>query len=235
MLEQPGTQFRIYRSTAVDDNQGGGIGAMTLPGTRIRGVIVDNPSGSWVKLDGIGLGFQPYIAPYTLAWSVSLLPSVNELSAAYVDGPTGQVSTSAGAPLVVYVFESQVPSSPGSNFQTAPPATLNTSPYRSTNVVANTFDVATIHLAVVGVRFRIMAFSISIFTPGGFVYGYIDDGVSPSMIPFAVLSGTSYSPVLPEGGMLLETVGAPIVLHYAGSVASLTWRGTVWYRAEAGY
>jgi hypothetical protein len=126
MLERPGTQFRIYRSATVGDNQAGGIGAMTLPGTRIRGVIVDNPSGSWVKLDGVGLGFQPYVAPYTLAWSVSLLPSVTELSAAYVDGPTGQSSSNAGAPLVVYLFEAQVPSSPGSAFVTPAPETLST-------------------------------------------------------------------------------------------------------------
>lgn len=116
MLERPATQFQIFRSVAVGDNQGGGIGAMQLAGSRIRGVIVDNPSGSWVKLDGPGLGFQPYIAPYTLAWSVSVLPSIQELSAAYVTGPTGQPSSTAGAPIVVYLFESQVPSSGGSQF-----------------------------------------------------------------------------------------------------------------------
>lgn len=122
MLERPNTQYRIFRSLAVGDDQGGGIGAMTLPGTRIRGVIVDNPSGSWVQLDGVGLGFQPFIAPYTMAWSVSLLPSVNELSAKYVDGPIGQPSSNAGAPAVIYVFENQVPSSPGSLFVTPAPA-----------------------------------------------------------------------------------------------------------------
>jgi hypothetical protein len=116
MQERPNTQYRIFRSLAVGDDQGGGIGAMTLPGTRIRGVIVDNPSGSWVQLDGVGLAFLPYIAPYTLAWSVSLLPSVSELSVRYVDGPTGQLSSATGAPIVVYLFEAQVPSSPGSTF-----------------------------------------------------------------------------------------------------------------------
>lgn len=116
MIERPDIQSRIYRSTGVGDNAGGGIGAMSLPGTRIRGVIVDNPSGSWVRLDGIGLGFQPFIAPYTLAWSVSLLPSVTELSAIYTVGPTGQTSAATGSPMVVYVFEAQVPSSGGSTF-----------------------------------------------------------------------------------------------------------------------
>jgi hypothetical protein len=116
MLEQPNTQFAIYRSPTVGDNQAGGISAMQLPGTRIRGVIVDNPSGSWVKLSGTGLGFEPFIPPYTLAWSVSLLPSVLEIAASYVVGPTGQASSTAGAPLVVYLFEAQVPSSGGSAF-----------------------------------------------------------------------------------------------------------------------
>lgn len=119
MIERPNTQFRIYRSTIVGDNQGGGIGAMRLQGSRIRGVIVDNPSGSWVKLDGPGLGFQPYIAPYTLAWAVSLLPSVDEIIATYTVGPVGQPSSLAGAPLVVYLFEAQVPSSAGSTFSIA--------------------------------------------------------------------------------------------------------------------
>src|SRR5450759_2466133 len=118
MQERPNTQYRIFRSLAVGDDRGGGIGAMTLPGTRIRGVIVDNPSGSWVQLDGVGLGFLPFIAPYTMAWSVSLLPSVTELSAKYVAGPIGEASEIAGAPVVVYLFEAQVPSSPGSVFLT---------------------------------------------------------------------------------------------------------------------
>lgn len=137
MQERPNTQYRIFRSAAVGDDQGGGIGAMTLPGTRIRGVIVDNPSGSWVILDGVGLAFQPYIAPYTLAWSVSLLPSVSELSARYVDGPTGQPSSTAGAPLVVYLFEAQVPSSAGSAFVVpAPTAESSVTSVTATPTVA---------------------------------------------------------------------------------------------------
>lgn len=123
MLERPNTQFQIYRSPTVGDNQAGGISAMQLPGSRVRGVIVDNPSGSWVKLSGTGLGFEPYIAPYTLAWSVSVLPSVLEIAAAYVAGPIGQPSTTAGAPIVVYLFEAQVPSSGGSTFVNAVPET----------------------------------------------------------------------------------------------------------------
>lgn len=125
MLERPSTQFRIFRSLTVGDNQAGGIGSMTLPGTRIRGIKVDNPSGSWVMLDGIGMAYQPFIQPYTLAWADSPLPSLAELKATYVTGPTGQPVSIAGQPLVVYLFEEQVPSSGGSQFVTSTPEELS--------------------------------------------------------------------------------------------------------------
>ena len=235
MLEQPGTQFRIYRSAAVGDNQGGGIGAMMLPGTRIRGVIVDNPSGSWVKLDGVGLGFQPYIAPYTMAWSVSLLPSVTELSAVYVDGPIGQSSSNTGAPLVVYLFETQVPSSPGSAF------VVSSAPVRVyDNVSTSATPYATLSVQVVaapgvGKRIRILALYIAVRTAGGYIYGYLHDGITPSVLPFAALSGTAYSPVIPAPGILLDTSNAPLSLAYASNVASSNFDIEVYYSVELGY
>jgi hypothetical protein len=159
MLERPNTQFAIFRSPTVGDNQAGGISAMRLPGSRIRGVIVDNPSGSWVKLDGIGLGFQPYIQPYTLAWSVSVLPSIDELSASYVPGPIGQPSTNAGSPLVVYVFEAQVPSSGGSTFQ---PQTTEQS-IATVSYVATSGTVTAVHIpAVANQRIRLISLKLTL-------------------------------------------------------------------------
>lgn len=180
MLERPNTAFRIYRSPTVGDNQAGGIGAMRLAGSRIRGVVVDNPSGAWVKLDGPGLGFQPYIAPYTLAWSISLLPSVDELSATYVVGPTGQPLNLSGAPIVVYLFEAQVPSSAGSSFQQ--------SSYDKTFSAANGAKVAQeVVIGAVPVASAITTVSLSIMnriagTGIGATWVYLDDGVGGTCI-----------------------------------------------------
>jgi hypothetical protein len=197
MLERPNTQYRIYRSLAVGDNQGGGIGAMTLPGTRIRGVIVDNPSGSWVQLDGVGLGFQPYVAPYTMAWSVSLLPSVNELSAKYVAGPIGQVSFLAGAPVVVYVFENQVPSSAGSTFLT--PSTPDQTFWKVGGGIAK--GVVSAGQIPTGSALKTVALSGTTATGGGaqgLMYVRITDGVSTPtvLLGTVVVAGVCPSPVL---------------------------------------
>lgn len=169
MLERPATQHRVYRSPTVGDNQAGGIGSMTLGGTRIRGVIVDNPSGSWVKLTGTGLDFEPYIQPYTLAWSVSLLPSVLEIGAAYVVGPTGQDESTAGSPIVVYLFEEQVPSSGGSQFVTPAPETVQ--PQAVTIIALSTGVAAAVEFEPgIGAtrRFRLFAVQVG--------YNYFDIG-----------------------------------------------------------
>lgn len=117
MLELPNAQTRTYRSTAVGDNQGGGIGSMALQGTRIRGVSVDNPSGSWVKLTWPSAN-DAWIPPFTLGWSITLVPSQLEVAAQYVGGPTGQSTSTAGMPITVYLSELPVPNSPGSPFVT---------------------------------------------------------------------------------------------------------------------
>lgn len=171
MLERPNTQFAIYRSPTVGDNQSGGISAMVLAGTRIRGVIVDNPSGSWVKLSGTGLGFEPYIAPYTLAWSVSLLPSVLEIGASYVTGPTGQPASTAGSPIVVYLFEAQVPSSGGSQFVVPAPDTV--APAASTIIAVSTGGIAGVEYepAIVATR-RMRLFSVQV----GYHFGVLGGG-----------------------------------------------------------
>ena len=92
---KPPTLQRIYFSKAVGDNQSGGIGGME-PGFLIRGVTVDNPSGSWVLLQPT----NQFIAPFTFGWSSTLLPGSQVISASYVIGPTGQAISTFGQPAV---------------------------------------------------------------------------------------------------------------------------------------
>jgi hypothetical protein len=178
MLERPATQHRVFRSPTVGDNNAGGIGAMT-PRIRLQAsVLVDNPSGSWVKLFGTGLDFEPFVAPYTLAWSVSLLPSVLEIGAAYVVGPTGQPMSTAGSPLVVYLFEEQVPSSGGTPFIDSQPEV--TSPGSAGTFFLNPIGSTFLEygLGIVATqRMRLVSCSVGYSLTSGFANAVLDAGV----------------------------------------------------------
>jgi len=75
-------------------------------GRMIGGIIIDNPSGAWLSV-GVG-GATWYVAPYTLRWIKRIDPvalsidTVTMLAA----GPSGQVSTVAGGPIVLTILDS---------------------------------------------------------------------------------------------------------------------------------
>lgn len=95
---------------------GGDLRAISLPGSFIRGVEVDNRSGSWLQL----LGFDTFIPPYTLGWSVGMPHGASSVDIVSQDGPAGQVSTSEGSHYVVHLTDDMLPSSAGSPDPGAP-------------------------------------------------------------------------------------------------------------------
>ena len=83
--------------------------SLVLGYQQIRGVIVDNPSGSWLYMPEI----TGYCPPYTKAWSIDVNPTVASISFLFRDGPAGQVSTLQGDPIQVTLFDTPVGNSPG--------------------------------------------------------------------------------------------------------------------------
>jgi hypothetical protein len=83
------------------------VGA-SLPAGLMRGIVIDNPSGSWLYLP-VNIDWVP---PYTIGWSRSLdgLASIDIL---FSDGPAGQVSTQQGDPPRVWLDSEPVAPSSG--------------------------------------------------------------------------------------------------------------------------
>lgn len=81
-------------------------------GWQIKGIRVDNPSGSWLSV----APFNRSIPPYTLNWYTSYNASVANVSVKFVDGPVGKLSTLVGNPVTVTIYNTEVGSSDGVPF-----------------------------------------------------------------------------------------------------------------------
>lgn len=75
----------------------------------VRGIVVDNPSGSWLRLSTTG----EYIAPYTIGWARPLPQAATSVSLTAGDGPSGQLGTTEGDTVHVWLHNDEVASSPG--------------------------------------------------------------------------------------------------------------------------
>jgi hypothetical protein len=85
-------------------------------GSPIRGIKIDNTSGSWLSLIIPGLPVQ-YVPPYTLGWSMSLLTPLNTVTV-NSGGPSGSVSTNSGTNVTVYVYDESIGDSAGNTYYT---------------------------------------------------------------------------------------------------------------------
>ena len=85
-------------------------------GSPIRGLKVDNTSGSWLSIIVPSLPVQ-YIAPYTLAWSMTLLTPLSNITI-NSGGPPNSISTLAGTNVTVYAYTDSVGDSAGSQYYT---------------------------------------------------------------------------------------------------------------------
>lgn len=83
------------------------------PGWLIRGVTIDNLSGSWLLIPFTG----QWIPPYVLGWASTLRPGALSFSVKYsATGPGGQISTALGSPMSLTVYDSPILNSGGTAF-----------------------------------------------------------------------------------------------------------------------
>jgi hypothetical protein len=83
--------------------------AISLPAGQIRGITVDNPTGSWLHL----YPTYDYIPPYTINWARELPGDSVSLTLRFEDGPNGQQSSLEGGPIMVMLDSDPVAPSPG--------------------------------------------------------------------------------------------------------------------------
>ena len=85
-------------------------------GHPIRGLRVDNTSGSWLSVVIPSLPVQ-FIPPYTLAWSMTLLTPLSNVTI-NSGGPPNSFSTAGGTNVTVYAYTESAGDSNGNTYYT---------------------------------------------------------------------------------------------------------------------
>lgn len=92
---------------------------------QIGGIIVDNPTGSWLYIPNI----REYVQPYTQGWQRPISPTTATITVRFADSPSGSQSTLVGKPVTVTVSDEPVaasngfPTGSGARQQPFPPST----------------------------------------------------------------------------------------------------------------
>jgi hypothetical protein len=74
---------------------GVGLASKSLPnGTPIKGITIDNPSGSWLYI----VSERQFVPPYTIGWSMPCSYEQSSVTVNAGQSPAGQVSTTQGDP-----------------------------------------------------------------------------------------------------------------------------------------
>ena len=89
-----------------------------MPSGEARGIVINNPSGSWLTVYPL----FDQVPPYTLAWSRDFPNAVASATVRYTLGPAGQQSSIEGTPMTVWLDSDPVGASggiatPGSSFR----------------------------------------------------------------------------------------------------------------------
>jgi hypothetical protein len=85
-------------------------------GSPIRGLKVDNTSGSWLGVQVVGLPTQ-YIPPYTLGWAMTFTTPLSNVTITS-GGPPSSISTNSGSNVSVYAYSSEIAGTSGNTYYT---------------------------------------------------------------------------------------------------------------------
>ncbi len=150
---------------------------------QIGGIVIDNPSGSWLSLPEI----SDHVPPYTKGWAVTVYPTVARVSVLFRDGPAGQVSTLAGDPIHVELYDGPPPggdsagTTAGAGFVTQFTPLLVASQQglllRTSNPLTN---YPVLLFSIPGIRVRIKSTAVSISNNG---VGSFDSNVFWGLFP----------------------------------------------------
>ncbi len=94
-------------------------------GWQIAGIMVDNPSGSYLSVAGYS------VPPYTMGWTIGLTPTALWVDVLFVNSPSGSQGQLVGGPIVVTLYDTPLPNFSGQPSGTAAqtPTTPRTQTY----------------------------------------------------------------------------------------------------------
>lgn len=145
--------------------------AISLPGSQARGVEIDNASGSWLYIPSL----ETFIPPFTVGWSYGFPYGVSALDIIAGASPAGQVSTTQGDGVTVYLTDQETPQSSGAagSPDTGAPFITGFTPQVSvavgaTGVPGGTSGIA-IAGAVAGKRIRLLTLTVALGSTGSMV------------------------------------------------------------------
>lgn len=135
-------------------------------GGMIRGIQIDNPTGSWLYI----VSERAYCPPYTVGWAMPLTYGQSAITITAGNGPSGQIGTDVGDPWTLYLFDEEVESSAGVPYQFV-------QNYSPTLLAGQTFTIPTgsalinqnLVSAVVGRQLRIISAAMSYNDFGNFI------------------------------------------------------------------
>lgn len=166
--------FRSRAVTTPGAANSGDLPSISLVAGEARGIVIDNPSGSWLTVYPIA----DFVPPYTLQWTRDFPWGIASATVRYTNGPAEQPSSIEGDPMTVWLDSDPVGASngistPGSAFRPLSTTTqdiLDTDTYIGLPIV--------LIPAEVGKLARIYSFSIG-HTPS------VPNSPTPWDMPFA--------------------------------------------------
>jgi hypothetical protein len=112
-------------------------------GAGVLGVLIDNPSGAWLRVMPRG----DYVPPYTMGWSRGLDVASASIDVLSGQAPAGQVTTTKGDPWSVTLYDTQASTSDGGSTQ----FTGNTNPTQAVAGITVTLQSANAYFSRVPV------------------------------------------------------------------------------------
>lgn len=95
-----------------DYSSGVGVDLHGMAGNNwlIAGIIVDNPTGAWLKISSIG----DFVPPYTQGWSRPVIPGASAIDVTFeTQGPAGSASDFIGDDINITILDEPVETSNG--------------------------------------------------------------------------------------------------------------------------
>lgn len=78
----------------------------------IRGIQIDNPSGTWIWIEAA----KAWVPPYTINWGMTLPSAQQSITIRTGNGPAGKLGTTTGSAITVTLWNVSVPDSLGTTF-----------------------------------------------------------------------------------------------------------------------
>lgn len=208
-------------------------------GWLISGIVIDNPTGAWLKVSGI----NDYVPPYTQGWARPVVPAAIAIDVVFTaQGPAGSASDFIGDPIDVTVLDLAVETSNGQAI--APPGLSMTvdGVQLATDAVANTDNTTTVLPSLVGVaddqRYRVWKVVFAANAANHAAHNWLARFGAPTWLADDYIKLSGPYPTAGEieipGGVALPLASALQVVYRASIAGPMFYHATAMWTLEAG-